>query len=208
MQKQKMTPAQNLNAKMKNKLISIIALTLLSPTLALAQSAVTTNTTQTVLGRVSTFGDYISLIWSFGSQVILALAVFFIILGAFFYIASAGDERRIDQGKQMIFGSLIAMVIVILSGVLIRTLHKPAEGTSGNLTDVPQVINNASTILLTLIGAFTVAMFIYAGFLFITAQGDVLKTDKAKSALRFAVIGLIVGVSAFAIVRTVLTYLT
>ena len=94
------------------------------------------------------FGEFISLIWSYGSQVLIALSIFFIILGAFFYVASAGNEDRISQGKQMIFGSLIAIVIVIFSGVLIRTLHQPTEGTAGYLTDIPTVINNATNILI------------------------------------------------------------
>ncbi len=194
--------------KFLNKINGILLISgLIVPVTALAQetgSAV--SQTQTVLGEVSTFGEFISLIWSYGSQVIIALAVFFIILGAFFYVASAGDEERISQGKQMIFGSLIGMVIVILSGVLIRTLHQPAEGTSGVITDIPQVINNASNILVGLIGAFTVFMIVYAGFMFVTAHGDTEKTTKARSALKYAVFGLIIGVFAFAIVNTALNY--
>jgi hypothetical protein len=173
----------------------------LVPSIAFAQ-----DTTQTALGSVSNFGDFVSLIWSYGSQVILALAVFFIILGAFFYVASAGNEDRISQGKQMIFGSFIAIAIVIFSGVLIRTLHRPAEGTTGYLSDVPNVINNASNILVGLIGAFTVLMLIYGGLMYITARGDSEKINKAHSALRYAVYGLIIGVLAYGLVNTVLNY--
>ncbi len=132
--------------------------------------------------------------------------MFFIILGAFFYVASAGNEERIDQGKQMIFGSLIAIVIVIFSGVLIRTLHKPAEGTTGYLSDIPSVINNASNILVGLIGTFTVLMFVYAGFMYITARGDTEKVQKAHAAMRYAAFGLIIGVLAFTLVNTVINY--
>jgi len=162
--------------------------------------------TQTALGDVSNFGEFISLIWSYGSQVIIALAVFFIILGAFFYVASAGNEDRISQGKQMIFGSLIAIVIIIFSGVLIRTLHKPAEGTTGYLSDVPNVISNATYILVGVIAAFTVVMFVYAGLMYVLARGDVDKVSKAHSALRYAVFGLAIGVLAFVIVNNVVNY--
>ena len=176
-----------------------MAIGLFSPQLTYAQ-------TQTALGEVSTFGEFISLIWSYGSQVIIALAVFFIVLGAFFYVASAGSDERISQGKQMIFGSLIAILIVIFSGVLIRTLHKPAEGTTGYLTDVPNVISNATNILIGIIGAFTVLMFVYAGFMYITARGDVGKVNKAHAAFRYAIYGLMIGLLAFAIVNTVINY--
>jgi len=180
---------------------AVTAIGLLSPLVAYAQGG-----TQTALGQADTFGDFISLIWSYGSQVIIALAVFFVILGAFFYVASAGNEDRISQGKQMIFGSFIAIVIVIFSGVLIRTLHKPAENTTGYLSDVPNVINNAATILVGLIGTFTVLMMVYAGILYITARGDTEKITKANAALRYSVYGLIIGALAYVLVNNVLNY--
>lgn len=194
---------------MKSKFLTALALLAIPGTTLAQNSTVTTSTpatTSTILGEVSNFAEFISLVWNFGSQVILALAIFFIILGAIFYVGSAGNDERIDQGKQMIFGSLIAVGIVIFSGVLIRTLHKPAENSSGYLTDVPNVINNASTILVSIIAAFTVLMFIYAGIMYITARGDTEKVNKATQALRYAVYGLVIGVLAYTLVNTAVNY--
>ncbi|MBN1258531.1 hypothetical protein JXA05_02120 [Candidatus Peregrinibacteria bacterium] len=161
----------------------------------------------TPLGRVSTFGELISLVWAYGSQVLIALAVFFVVLGALFYVASAGNQERVDQGKQMIFGSLIAIVIVMLSGVLIRLLHKPAAGSTGALADVPNVISNATNILIGIIGSFTILMLAYASFLYLTGRGEPDKIEKAHNAFRYAVYGLVVGVLAYAIANTVITFL-
>ena len=192
-----------LKSIIKKILAAILIIGLLSPAIAFAQ---TTTGTQTALGEVTSFGDLITLIWTYGSQVIIALAVFFIILGAFFYVASAGSEERISQGKQMIFGSLIAILIIIFSGVLIRTLHKPAEGTAGYLSDVPNVIYNATNILTGIIGAFTVFMFVYAGLTYVLARGDTEKVSKAHAALRYAIFGLVIGVLAYVIVNNVVNY--
>ena len=52
------------------------------PSLAYAQEVATTTATQTGLGQVSTFGELVSLMWSYGSNVIIAMAIFFIVLGA------------------------------------------------------------------------------------------------------------------------------
>jgi len=173
------------------------------PVRVLAQEA-----TQTALGEVNTFGDLISLLWAYGSNVIIALAIFFVVLGAFFYIASGGSEERIDQGKQMIFGSVIAIGIVMLSGVLIRTLHKPAEGSTGSLAEIPKVIGNATNILIGIIAAFTVLMIGYSAFLYMTGRGDTEKIEKAQNALRYAVYGLVIGTLAYAIVNTIINFLT
>lgn len=191
---------------MKNKITFFIGLTLLTltPQNLWAQS---TETTQTALGEVSNFGEFISLVWNFGSQALLALAVFFVILGALFYVGSGGEERRIEQGKQMIIGSFIGIALVLLSGVLIRTLHKPAEGSTGALNDIPNVINNASTLLISIIGVFSVIMLIYAGLLTVFANGDAEKIQKANRALRYAVYGLVIGLSAYGLVRAAIIYL-
>lgn len=183
------------------KLLSIIGI-FFGPTLAYAQDG-----TQTALGQVNTFGELVSLIWAYGSNVLIALAIFFVVLGAFFYIASAGNEERIAQGKEMIFGALIAIIVVLLSGVLIRTLHKPAEGTTGALADVPNVIGNATNILVGIIGAFTILMLIYAAFLYLTGRGDAGKIEKAHNAMRYAIYGLIMGVLAFTITNVVISFL-
>jgi len=188
--------------KKLTSIIAILTIGLLSPITTYAQ-----NTTQTELGEVSSFGELISLIWAYGSNIIIALAIFFIVLGAFFYIASAGNEERIGQGKDMIFGSLIAIVVVMLSGVLIRTLHKPAEGTSGALADVPNVIGNATNILIGVIGAFTVLMFVYSGFLYLTGRGEADKIEKAHNASRYAIYGLGIGVLAYVIANAVIRIL-
>ena len=191
---------------MKQKIIKSLALALglgisWIPGIAYAQ-----DTLQTPLGEVSNFGELVSLIWNYGSQVIIALAVLFIVLGAFFYVASAGNEERIAQGRQMIFGSLIAIIIVISSGVLIRTLHKPTEGTTGYLSDVPTVIQNATNILTGTIGTFAILMMIYAGILYITAKGETDKIIKATAAFRYSIIGLVIGALAYVIVNNVVNY--
>lgn len=190
---------------MKNNWITkslglLILIGLLSPENAFAQ-------TQTALGEVNNFAEFISIVWSYGSQVIIGLAVFLIVLGAFFYVSSGGNEERIGQGKQLIFGSFIAILIVIFSGVLIRTLHKPAQGSTGALSDIPNVINNATNILVSVIGAFTVLMFVYAGLMYVLAKGDTIKISKAHAALRYAIYGLVIGVLAYGLVNTLINYL-
>ncbi|PIZ72102.1 hypothetical protein COY07_03655 [Candidatus Peregrinibacteria bacterium CG_4_10_14_0_2_um_filter_43_11] len=185
----------------KKIIIPSILIAVAMPTFAQAAG------TQTPLGEVSNFGELISLIWAYGSQVIIVGAVFFIVLGAFFYIASAGNQERIAQGKQMIFGALGAIVIVMLSGVLIRLLHKPAEGSTGTLAEVPQVIGNATNILVGLIGGFTILMMIYAGLLYVTGRGDTDKIEKAHDAFRYSIYGLVIGILAYTIVNTMIKFL-
>lgn len=190
------------NMKKLTSIISALTIGLLSPRVAFAQDSVSTE-----LGEVSNFGELISIIWAYGSNVIITLAVFFVVLGAFFYITSAGNEEKVDQGKEMIFGALIAIVIVLTSGILIRLLHKPASGSKGALAEVPGVIGNATNILIGIIGAFTVLMLVYSAIMYLTAHGNASNIKKAHNAFRYAIFGLTLGVLAFAIVNTVIKLL-
>lgn len=162
---------------------------------------------QTALGEASSFDGLVSIVWSYGSQIILGFAVFFIVLGAFFYVLSAGNDERITTGKQLIFGALVAILIVLSSGVILQILHRPAEGATGSLAEIPTVIRNATNILTGLIGVFTVIMMSYSGILYATASGDTEKILKARRAFQYALIGFALGALAYALVNALVNYL-
>lgn len=178
--------------------IFLLTILVLQPNYALAA--------QTALGDVSSFGELISVVWSYGAQIIVMLAILLVIVGAFFYILSGGNEERISTGKQLMWGSLVAILIVLFSGVLIRILHQPAAGTQGTLADVPEVIQNATNILVGLMGAFTVLMLIYSGFLYATGRGDPDKIYKAHQSLKYAIYGLAMALVAYTAVNTLVNY--
>lgn len=86
---------------------------------------------------------------------------------------------------------------------------KQAAGDAGletsdeksNLTlIVVRLIRNAFGLL----GITGVVLFVYAGFLWMTAGGDSGKVDQAKTLIRQTVIGMIIILAAFAITQFVL----
>lgn len=68
--------------------------------------------------------------------------------------------------------------------------------------------NRVATILGTVFlwaGIIAVIVIVIGGVLYVTSQGDPQKTARAKNTILFAVIGLIVAISAFAIVQFILS---
>jgi hypothetical protein len=61
--------------------------------------------------------------------------------------------------------------------------------------------------LFVVLGVVCVFVAIYAGFLMMTSAGDASKVAKGKKALLGAVIGLIISVSAYAIINFVMSSL-
>jgi len=78
------------------------------------------------------------------------------------------------------------------------------QTTSGGLTDI---IGKLINIFLGFLGVIFLVLMLYAGFLWMTAQGEEAKVKKAKDMITQAVIGLIIVVAAFAISNFVLASL-
>jgi len=69
----------------------------------------------------------------------------------------------------------------------------------GVTTSLSQVIDAIFFLLWPFFAAFAVIMFIYAGFIFLSASGDPSKVAEARRAVLWGVIGVAVGLLAFSI---------
>jgi len=78
------------------------------------------------------------------------------------------------------------------------------QTTNGGLTDI---VGKLINIFLGFLGVIFLVLMLYAGFLWMTAQGEEAKVKKAKDMITQAVIGLIIVVAAFAISNFVLASL-
>ncbi len=79
---------------------------------------------------------------------------------------------------------------------------KEAAGCN-TTTKADTFIGNLLNVVLGLVGLVAIGAIIYGGFTYTTSAGDTGKVQKGKSILIYGVIGLIVALLAFAIVRFV-----
>lgn len=71
------------------------------------------------------------------------------------------------------------------------------------MEEMSNLISNISIFLAAGIGGVSVIVFLYAGFLFMTAAGDPQNTAKARMAIFGAFIGLVVAGAAFVLPRII-----
>lgn len=83
--------------------------------------------------------------------------------------------------------------------------QKAGIGTQTKLTDI---IGAGITVILGILGVLLILLIIWAGFQWMTAQGDPGKVDKAKKMIYSAIIGLLVIFAASAITNFVMANLT
>jgi hypothetical protein len=76
-----------------------------------------------------------------------------------------------------------------------------AESTT-NLTDnISNILNFGISILLVLAGGIAVLFLVWNGFLYITAGGDAAKAKTARAGIINAIIGIVVILAAYLIIR-------
>lgn len=72
------------------------------------------------------------------------------------------------------------------------------KSQNDNATDFMQIIIDTMMILL---GGIAVIMIVIAGIKYTTSNGDPSKTKSAKDTMLYSVIGIVVAISAYAIVK-------
>lgn len=117
----------------------------------------------------------------------------------------------------------VLIAVMILLGMTSVALVQPVGAASdldddicndisGDLADVAgcntdkrgdEVANSVIEIVIGLIGVLAVFVMIYGGFIFLTSTGDASKVAKGRNILIYGVVGLVVAILAYAIVKFV-----
>lgn len=66
---------------------------------------------------------------------------------------------------------------------------------------VSAIVSDAFSLILMVVGIMVFAYFVYGGIMFVTSQGDSGKVGTARNTLVYAIVGMIIVVFAYVIVR-------
>jgi len=105
---------------MRKNLAILIFLSLVLPSLVLAQTVITIQNPLTA----TNFEEVVNSIINFIFYVGVALAPLLIIYGAFYLLTSGGDPGRIDTGKRIISYALIGLAIVLMAKGLLAIIEQ------------------------------------------------------------------------------------
>jgi hypothetical protein len=86
--------------------------------------------------------------------------------------------------------------LVFTLAQLVNDDKLPGHGTNAQPGDIKKIL----TIIFTTVGALAVLLIVIAGLRYIAAQGEPTKVSQAKSAIFYALIGLVIAALADAIV--------
>ena len=105
--------------------------------------------------------------------------------------------------KKMKKNILIFLLIIVLSLVLTKTFVFAQPTLIESVDDIEEALKNIRNILFGIASFIAVIMFIVAGILYMTAQGEPEKINKAKTAVKSAVIGTVIAVVAAGVLELI-----
>lgn len=88
-----------------------------------------------------------------------------------------------------------------------KTTGDSVYGGTAPAKELPELVGSVINIVLGLLGIILVCIIIFAGFLWMTAQGDAEKVKKAKAMIGNAVVGMVLIFAAYSISSFVITKL-
>ncbi len=101
---------------------------------------------------------------------------------------------------------LAAFAVIVSASPTFAVTPVPQEGGFAKLSDLVIVFANLVSVIATFAGFAVLFMFIRGGVAFITAQGDPKALTSARGTLTWAVVGLIVILSAYIIISIIVGF--
>lgn len=103
------------------------------------------------------------------------------------------------------FVSIALVSLLALTALAVETV--PVVNPLGNVSTVPQLVNQAVKTILGVVGALALFMFVYGGILWMTSAGNTNRIERGKDTLIWATIGLFVIFTSYAILNFILSAL-
>lgn len=129
------------------------------------------------------------------------VAIGFVMWGGIQYMTGQGDPGKVARGKRTITNAVIGIIIVASASIISGALSGIISGAAGKDGDFFKEIFN-SVFLWS--GIVAVIMMVWGGIQYATSAGDPAKAAKGKQTIMYAAIGLLIVITAAAIVSTVI----
>lgn len=159
--------------------------------------------------KYTTVESFLDSVLSFARNIVVILALIFLVIGGLLYITSAGNDKRINAAKAAITAALIGLAIVMVAPSFLKELAgvlgwgDQLSGEAANALSLTQIATNVLNFLLSIIGILAIIMFLIGGIMYLTSAGDEKRADTGKKIVTSSIIGIIVAFSALVIVRQI-----
>ncbi len=163
---------------------------------------------RSLLDRPEGISEEILGVVSFIKALIGSIAILMIMISGIKTIAAVGEEEKIAEQRKSILWIIVGIVIIVINQVIVENLYiRPVGQEEIKVENVESIIALIGKILqfaLGFVGLIAFAALIYGAASMITNYGNDESVEKGKKIIKNAIIGIIVIISAFAIVSTMM----
>ena len=163
---------------------------------------------RSLLERPEGFSEEILGVVSFIKALIGSIAILMIMISGIKTITAAGEEEKITEQRKSILWIIVGIVIIVVNQVFVENLYIRPIGQEeikvSNVENIISVIGKILQFALGFVGLIAFAALIYGAASMITNYGNDELVEKGKKIIKNAIIGIIVIISAFAIVSTIM----
>lgn len=157
------------------------------------------------------FTDEIYGIVNFLKAIIGTIAILFIVVSGVRTLFATGEEDQITKQKKSLLWIgvgliLIAINEVIIENVFISPTQQSDQIRTSNITSIINTIGGVIQFLLGFVGLIAFGALIYGAATMIMNYGNDEMVEKSKKIIRNAIIGIIVILSAYTIVATLVIF--
>lgn len=196
--------------------LAIAGMTVFFPVSALAldlgSGDLSTAGTNAGIATSGTEGSLTALVGTIISVVLNILGVLlfiYFVYAGILWMTAQGNDKKVGEAKTIMSNTFIGLLITLFAHAVVYfvALNVPGGeliwGDTANVIDqagfadvsswsLPEKIGTFLGVILNLLGVALLLLFLYAGFLWMTAQGDDKKVGQAKMIMKNAVIGLVI----------------
>lgn len=169
------------------------------------------------LGGTTRLNDLIIIVLRGLLSFIAIGAVFMFIYGGFMMLTSGGNSDQIQRSREVLKWTALAIVFIVLSTAIINFIFQLLGYSEGitNVNDLGRQIGlggsnlkqsalAAIQLVLGLLGIVGVTMLIYGGYAWLTSAGNSSRLEHAQEIIRAAVVGLVIILLSWSIVRYII----
>lgn len=125
------------------------------------------------------------------------LAAAFLVVAAIQYVTSQGDAEKAEKAKRGVVYAILGLILALGAWIIVNAV------IAINPLPIDILITNYINMALTLFGLIAAIYIIYAGYKYITSQGDEEAAVTAKRQIVLALIGVFIAGAAQIIINVV-----
>jgi len=135
------------------------------------------------------------------------LAIAMIVIAGFRLLTSAGNEEAQTKVKKQITWLIVGLFVLGIAEFVVQDFLFPDKGAQIPAAEQGmRLIVSFTNFAAAFISICAFLFSLYGGYLYVIATGNEEQTSKAKKVLLGAIIALVLGLGAFAIVNTVIQF--